>query len=97
MCQPRGAGDGAWEGIGRSLVEELTCVGLATAFDSLAAVIHVKRPAGYSGDLCHAGSVEYVAFWADWNNDGTWDEYLGTTQVNVRVVAKPSGLLDVVL
>ena len=64
--------------------EQLTCVGLASDQDTLAAVVHIKRPFGYSGDLCHAGSLEYVAFWADWNNDGTFDEYLGTAQVPVH-------------
>src|SRR5207253_4407422 len=58
--------------------------GLETGADTLGAVIHVKRPFGYSGDLCHDGSKEYVAFWADWNNDGTYDEYLGTTAVDVH-------------
>src|SRR5262249_10495768 len=49
--------------------EQVTCVGLETAGDTLGAVIHVKQPFGYSGDQCHDGSKEYVAFWADWNND----------------------------
>ncbi|HET8550370.1 MAG TPA: hypothetical protein VFL57_20305 [Bryobacteraceae bacterium] len=49
--------------------EELTCVGLETAADTLGAVIHVKQPTGYSGDLCEDGSKEYVAFWADWKEN----------------------------
>lgn len=64
--------------------EELVCAGLNTATDTLGAVIHVKKPIGYSGDLCQSGSKEYVAFWADWNNDGSFDEYLGTADVNVH-------------
>jgi hypothetical protein len=64
--------------------EQITCVGLEPAADTLGAVIQIKRPLGYSGDLCHAGSKEYVAFWADWNNDGTFDEYLGTATVDVH-------------
>jgi hypothetical protein len=61
--------------------EELTCAGLNTNTDTLGAVIKIKKPSGYGGDLCHAGSSEFVAFWADWNNDGTFDQYLGTTSV----------------
>jgi hypothetical protein len=64
--------------------EELTCLGLNSATDSLGAVIHVKKSTGFNGDLCTAGSMEHVAFWADWNNNGTFDEYLGTVSVNVH-------------
>jgi len=64
--------------------EELTCLGLNTATDSLGAVIHVKKSAGFNGDMCTPGSMEHVAFWADWNNNGTFDEYLGTVSVNVH-------------
>jgi len=64
--------------------EELVCAGLDPASDTVGAVIHVKRSFGYSGDLCRAGSQEYVAFWADWNNDGTYEDYLGTANVNVH-------------
>jgi hypothetical protein len=63
--------------------EELVCLGLGSAHDLLGAVIHVKKPYGYSGDLCQAGSTEYVAFWADWNNNGIYDEYLGMATVQV--------------
>ncbi len=69
---------------GNTAFEELTCVGLETDIDTLGAVVRIKRPLGYSGDLCHAGSNEYVAFWADWDNSGSFDEYLGTAQVRVH-------------
>lgn len=58
--------------------EEVTCVGLNPDTDTLGAVVHVKKATGYNGDLCHKGSKEHVAFWADWNNNGIFDEYLGT-------------------
>jgi hypothetical protein len=64
--------------------EELTCLGLNTATDSLGAVIHIKKNAGFNGDLCTRGSMEHVAFWADWNNNGIFDQYLGTVSVNVH-------------
>jgi hypothetical protein len=54
----------------------------------------VKRPYGYSGDLCAAGSQEHIAFWADWTDDCTWT-YLGTVAVNVHdIVAIPAGGLS---
>jgi hypothetical protein len=64
--------------------EELTCLGLQSSTDVLGGVIHVKKPYGYSGSLCQGGSLEYVAFWADWNNDGAFDEYLGTASVEAH-------------
>ena len=74
--------------------EEVVCVGLNTASDILGAVIHVKKSCGYSGNLCQTGSKEYVAFWADWDNNGTYDSYLGTTSVDVYDIANipPGGL-----
>ena len=71
--------------------EELTCVGLNTDTDILGGVIQVKKPYGYSGSLCQSGSHEYVAFWADWNNDGNFDEYLGTASVETHDLAKLPG------
>jgi hypothetical protein len=75
--------------------EEVVCTGLNSASDILGAVIHIKKPNGYSGDLCQHGSREYVAFWADWNNDGIFDEYLGTASVETHDIAKlPASGLD---
>lgn len=63
--------------------EQLDCLGLDVARERLVATLHIKRPAGYSGDLCHRGSLEYVAFWADWQDACHWT-YLGTASVNVH-------------
>ncbi|MFZ1880135.1 MAG: hypothetical protein WAU41_08210 [Gaiellaceae bacterium] len=74
--------------------EELECLGLEETFpERLVATFRIKRPTGYSGDLCHAGSREYVAFWADWDNKCEWT-YVGTAAVNVHDIAKipPQGL-----
>ncbi len=64
--------------------EELTCVGLNSLTDRLGAVIRIKRPTGYNGNLCTNGSREHVAFWADWDDNGTYDQYLGTVSLNVH-------------
>ncbi len=71
--------------------EELVCVGLNTATDILGAVVHIKKPSGYSGTLCQSGSIEHVAFWADWDNNGSFDAYLGTGSVEVHdIVGMPA-------
>ncbi|HVI44794.1 MAG TPA: hypothetical protein VM802_07985 [Chitinophaga sp.] len=72
--------------------EQLMCVGLNTAQDTLGAVIEVKKSSGFSGNMCTAGSWEHVAFWADWDNNGSYDSYLGTASVNVHdIVGVPGG------
>jgi hypothetical protein len=64
--------------------EELEGLGLNTAItDRLVAILLVKRPSGYCGDLSKAGSWEHVAFWADWDDTGEWS-YLDTVRVKVH-------------
>jgi hypothetical protein len=63
--------------------EEVECLGLDYNREWLVATINVKKPSGYSGNLCSAGSTEYVAFWADWEDTCEWT-YLGTVKVNVH-------------
>jgi hypothetical protein len=72
--------------------EEVTCVALNTDTDTLGAVVHLKKTNGYSGDLCHKGSMEHVAFWVDWDNNGTFDQYLGTASFEAHDIANiPAG------
>lgn len=68
--------------------EELDCLGLEYNLDRLVATFKIKRPLGYSGNLCKPGSQEYVAFWADWNDTCEWT-YLNTVRVNVHDIMKP--------
>lgn len=76
---------------GDTSFEQLNCVGARPANDTLEGVLTVKKPNGYSGQLCSQGSTEYVAFWADFN-DGTGFNYLGTATVNVHDLSKiPAG------
>lgn len=68
--------------------EQLECLGLdETLPERLVATFKIKRSLGYSGNLCEAGSQEYVAFWADWDDICEWT-YLGTTKVNVHDISK---------
>jgi hypothetical protein len=69
---------------GDTSYEELTCIGLdPNTPDTLVGVIHVKRPAGYSGGPCTDGSREYVTFWADFDGNGSFETCLGTADVRV--------------
>jgi hypothetical protein len=72
-------------GDGSTVYEELDCVGLETrGLDShLVAVIRIKRSTGFSGGPCTQGSREYVTFWGDFNNNGTYETCLGTASVQV--------------
>jgi hypothetical protein len=63
--------------------EELDCIGLDYNTESLVATISIKKNLGYSGDLCDAGSKEYVSFWVNWNSPCQW-EYINTMQLNVH-------------
>lgn len=68
---------------GNTSYEELTCIGLDYNREWLVGTFVVKRPSGYSGNLCSPGSIEYVAFWADWDNTCEW-KYLGRAEVKVH-------------
>ena len=82
-------------GDGNTSYEELECVGYNPKLETLVATIRVKKSAGFSGGLCTAGSQEYVTFFADLNNNGTFETCLGTTSVNVHdIKALPKGGLE---
>ncbi len=72
---------------GDTSYEELGCIGYDPVEDALVGVLTVKKPNGYSGGACTAGSVEYVAFWVDWG--GGWS-YAGTAGVVVHDEACPT-------
>lgn len=82
-------------GDGSTVYEELDCVGLRTTgfSDELIAVLRIKRSNGFSGGPCTHGSREYVTFWADFNNNGTFETCLGTASVQVfDLPVPPEGL-----
>lgn len=77
---------------GDTTFEELTCVGLNPNLAILEGTLTIKLPNGYSGDLCTAGSQEYVAFWIDY---GSGFNYVGTVSVNVHDISTiPAGGLQ---
>jgi hypothetical protein len=68
---------------GDTTYEQLIDLGLDYAWSRLVATIRIKRPSGYDGSLCQNGSLEYISFWADWNNTCNWT-YLGRLTINVH-------------
>ncbi len=56
----------------QSFYEELDCVGYNPVTKKLGVVIIVKQAGGYGGSACSGGSREYVRFFLDYNNSGTW-------------------------
>ena len=68
--------------------EELECVGLDYNLERLVGTFRVKLPYGFGGNLCGPGSTEYVAFWADWDDDCKWT-YVGTAKVNLHDLPVP--------
>ncbi len=58
---------------GNTTYEEIGCVGYQPEFNRLEAVIYVKKPTGFGGPLCSAGSTEYVRFFVSWDG-GPWED-----------------------
>ncbi|MEO6315150.1 MAG: hypothetical protein ABIU63_18100 [Chitinophagaceae bacterium] len=64
--------------------EEVKCVALNRELNSIHASVVVKKPNGYSGNLCTAGSKEYVAFYMDF---GAGYQYMGLSSVGVHDIS----------
>lgn len=69
---------------GDTTYEQITCVGLDNNTDQIVGTFHVKKPSGFSGGPCTAGSTEYVAYWADFGSPNCSFTYLGTVSVNTH-------------
>jgi hypothetical protein len=61
--------------------EEVMGVGYNLERNELEAIVHIKRPTGYGGNLCSPGSQEYVRFFVDYG--GGWVD-LGLAHFNVH-------------
>jgi hypothetical protein len=61
--------------------EEVKCVALNRELNSLHASVIIKKPSGYLGNLCQAGTKEYVAFYMDF---GAGYKYMGTSSTSVH-------------
>ena len=54
--------------------EEIGCVGFDPKFDRLEAVVYVKQPFGYGGDICTAGTPEFVRFYLSFDHGASWQD-----------------------
>jgi hypothetical protein len=81
---------------GSTVYEELDCVGLRPngLANELVGVLRIKRSSGFSGGPCTKGSREYVTFWGDFNNNGTYETCLGTASVQVFDLDVPAEGLE---
>ena len=63
--------------------EQLTCVGYNPDTENMQAAFAIKKSVGFSGNLCTAGSTEYLRFYLDFH-DGTSFIDQGMVAVNVH-------------
>lgn len=63
--------------------EEINCIGYNPETKIMEATFNIKRPAGYSGNLCTSGSREYVRFYMDFHDGAGWIDQ-GVVAVNVH-------------
>ncbi|MBV9443881.1 MAG: hypothetical protein JO217_14460 [Acidobacteriaceae bacterium] len=75
---------------GNTDYEELGCVGFQPQLNLLNAVVYIELPYGFDGDLCTAGSQEYVRFYASYDGGKTWTD-LGLTSFTAYDVTEPAG------
>ena len=54
--------------------EEIGCVGYQPQANRLEAVIFIKQPSGYGGNVCSSGSQEFVRFYVSFDNGATWTD-----------------------
>ncbi|MES2502714.1 MAG: hypothetical protein V4545_08920 [Pseudomonadota bacterium] len=80
---------------GNTLYENLGCLGLEPQFDLLKTVLYINQDSGYSGELCSAGSQEYVRFYLSYDDGATWQDQ-GVTSITVHDV-KHEGRLEYAL
>jgi hypothetical protein len=65
------SGDTAYESIG--------CVGFNPQLNRMEAVVYINQDSGYDGDICSAGSQEFVRFYLSYDGGTTWQDQGLTT------------------
>jgi len=75
---------------GNTQYEELGCIGFQPQSNLLNAVVYIKLPYGFDGDLCTAGSQEYVRFYVSYDGGKTWAD-LGITSFTANDIPEPPG------
>ncbi|HEX3761105.1 MAG TPA: hypothetical protein VHW23_20560, partial [Kofleriaceae bacterium] len=57
---------------GNTSFEAITCVGYSPELRRLEATVQLKQSTGYLGELCAAGTQEYVRFYVSFDAGATW-------------------------
>ncbi len=75
---------------GDTAYENIACVGFNPQLNRLEAVVYINQDSGYDGDICSAGSQEFVRFYLSFDGGTTWQDQ-GLTNFTVYDVpgAKP--------
>jgi hypothetical protein len=73
---------------GSTEYEQLVCIGYRPQLKRLDGVVQIKQSFGYLGDVCTAGSQEYVRFFASTDNGATWTD-LGLTSFTAWDIPGP--------
>src|SRR5262249_39399996 len=60
--------------VANTTFEEIGSVGFQPQFDQLETTVYVKQPSGYGGDVCSAGTIEFVRFYTSFDNGVTWQD-----------------------
>ncbi|CEG12768.1 conserved hypothetical protein [groundwater metagenome] len=71
--------------------EEIRCVGIDPEDNLLEAVIEIKLPYGFKGQLCSDGSKEYAAFYIDYNDGNGFVSAGAPADVNVHDMSFVNG------
>jgi hypothetical protein len=71
--------------------EVLACVGLNPQFGRLEAVVNINLDFGYAGDICSAGTPEYVRFYVSSDGGVTWQD-MGITSFTAHDIPGPKPL-----
>ena len=73
---------------GDTAYEALSCVSFSPERDRLEATVEIRRPFGYSGNLCSPGSHEHVRFYVSYDEGGSWTD-VGVSSISVHDI--PAG------
>jgi hypothetical protein len=60
--------------VGDTTYEEIGSVGFQPQFNQLEATVYINQPSGYGGDVCSAGTPEFIRFYTSFDNGGTWQD-----------------------
>ena len=73
---------------GDTTFEGLSCVSFSPERDRLEGTVQIRRPFGYSGNLCSPGSHEHVRFYVSYDEGVSWTD-AGLASVSVHDI--PAG------